>query len=413
MLSLLRIKDKLFYGWVVVIAGFAINAIILGTRYSFGVFFKSLESEFDLTRGATSGVFSAYMVFCCAFAILGGWASDRYGPRIVTFLMGLFVGLSFLLTSQTNSSWQLFISYSLLFAIGTGAGYVVLMSTISRWFDRRRGSALGIAGSGVGVGTVVIAPFATYLISSLDWRRAFIVVGLIAGAIIVSFSMLLKKDPSEIGVLPNGVKSGSGEMRIQDKQDDIQPISFSLLQAFRTSNFWFMWIVQLMWALCLHIVLVHIVPHATDVGISAAEAAVVLGLIGMISIPSRVVMGGLSDRIDRKVSAIICALLQAGAVVWLIWSQELWMFYLFAIVYGLGWGGIDPPVVALMGDVFGLRRIGVIMGAMIVGWGIGAAIGPVIGGLIFDVSNSYSAAFSVGAVAMLVATLSVALIRRQ
>ncbi len=413
MLSLLRIKDRLFYGWVVVIAFLIICTIIFGTRYSFGVFFKSLESEFSLTRGATSGIFSAYMAFSCVFAILGGWALDRYGPRIVTLLMGLFTGLSLLLTSQTNSLWQLFISYGLLLAIGTGAAYTVLISTTSRWFEKKRGLAVGLAGSGTGLGTVVMAPFASYLISNFDWRMAYIVMGLIAGLVIVSLSMLLRKNPGDIGVLPNGVKSDSGEMGVQEKRDDVQPVSLSLLQAFRTSNFWFLWTILLLWSLCLHLVLTHIVPHATDMGISATEAAVVLGLIGGISIPGRLIMGGVSDRIGGKASAIICALLQAGAMLWLMWSQELWMLYLFAVVYGFGYGGFDPPTVVLVVDIFGLRSLGVIMGALVVGYGIGAAIGPAVAGLIFDASNSYFMAFLIGALAMLITVLLLALIRQE
>ena len=180
LLSPLRLKDKLFYGWVVVAAFFIVGTIIWGIRFSFGVFFNSIESEFNLTRAATSTIFSIYMVLGGVFAILGGWALDRYEPRIVVLLMGLFTGLGLLLTSQTNSLWQLFITYSLLLSIGTNATYVVLTSTVSRWFDKKRGLALGIAGSGVGLGMMVMAPFATYLISNFDWRMAYIGIGLIA-----------------------------------------------------------------------------------------------------------------------------------------------------------------------------------------------------------------------------------------
>ena len=150
---LLLNRDRLFYGWVVVIACLLINTIIQGTRYSFGVFFKSIEGEFELTRTLTSGVFSVYMVLYSAIAILGGWALDRYGPKVVVFLMGIFVGLSLILTGRTGSAWQLFITYSLLLAIGTGAVYTVLMATTARWFEQKRGLALGITSSGVGVVT--------------------------------------------------------------------------------------------------------------------------------------------------------------------------------------------------------------------------------------------------------------------
>ena len=186
MPSLLRIKNRIFYGWVVTIAGLITLAFTLGTRHSFGVFFKSIEGEFGLTRGATSSIFSVYMFLCCVLAILGGWALDRYGPRVVALLTGSFTGLSLLLTSQTSSAWQLFITYSLLLSLGTGAIFTIVTSTVSRWFSSRRGLALGIAGSGVGLGTVIMAPFSAYLISSMDWRTAYLVMGILALLIVIA-----------------------------------------------------------------------------------------------------------------------------------------------------------------------------------------------------------------------------------
>ena len=173
MPSPLKLKDKLFYGWVVVASFFIIGTAIWGIRFTFGVFFKSIESEFTLTRTATSAIFSTQMVLGGVFTILGGWVLDRYGPRIVILLMGLFAGLSLLLTSQTNAVWQLFLTYSLLLAMGTSAIYVGVMSTVSRWFDRRRGLALGLASVGAGLGPMIMAPFATYLIANFDWHGVY------------------------------------------------------------------------------------------------------------------------------------------------------------------------------------------------------------------------------------------------
>lgn len=408
-----KTKGRLFYGWIVVATSFIIFALMLGSRYCFGVFFKSIGNEFDLTRTATSSIFSIYMVLCPAFAILGGWVLDRYGPRVVVFSMGFFACLSLLLTGQANSSWQLFLTYSLLFAIGTGPVYSVVMSTTSRWFAKKRGLALGITGSGGGLGTIVLAPFAAYLIDSFDWRTAFAVLGLIIGLGIVPLSMLLRKDPAEIGMLPDGADVPPGRSVVMNSKDNPEAGSLTLAQALRTRNFWFLWVVWLSFSLCLHLVLTHIVPYVTDAGVSTTEAAVVLGLIGSISIPGRLVMGVVSDKIGRKVSAIICALLQIGAMIWLTWAREFWMFCFFAIVYGFAFGGFDIPVTALIGDVFGVHSLGAIMGVLVVSWGIGAAIGPAVGGLIFDVTERYFMAFIIGALAMVVATFFVGITRHR
>jgi len=146
--------------------------------------------------------------------------------------------------------------------------------------------------------------------------------------------------------------------------------------------------------------LTHVVPRAQDVGIAPVQAAAIVSIVGAVTIPFRVAVGVASDRIGRKRVGVVCALLHTVAMLWLIGANELWMFYLFAVIYGIGYGGIDPPIVALIGDVFGLRRVGLIMGSLIVGWGLGAAVGPYLAGAVFDASGSYTAAFLAAALAM-------------
>jgi len=395
----------------VVIVFLVVGITLYGIAFSFGVFFKSIESTFSLTRAETSAVSSVNMLLVGVFGFLGGWALDRYGPKIVVLLMGLFAGLSLLLTSQATSSWQLFITYSLLLAMGIGGLYVVPAATVSRWFDKKRGLVLGIAGSGVGLGVVVMAPLATYLITNFDWRMAYIVIGLITWFMVIPLSRLLKKDPREIGALPDGLNSPT--LGVEHQEDGIQPLDSSLLQTLSTRNFWLFVFTWLFFAFSLLLILTHLVPHATDIGISAGKAATVLSLMGGAAIAGRVLMGIASDRIGRKLTVIVCALLQAGAMLWLIWSQDLWMLYMFALVYGFAYSGFDSSIGALIGDTFGLGKIGAIFGMLEFGFAVGAAIGPVVGGFIFDVSNSYSLAFLIGAVAMVITALLTVLVRRE
>ena len=416
MLLPLRLKDRLFYGWVVVIAFFVIQAVLWGTSYSFSVFFKSIESEFNLTRATTSAVFSLSMLLVCIFSILGGWASDRYGPRLVLFLMGLFTGLSLLLTSQTGAAWQLFITYSLLLAMGSGAAYVVTMSTVSRWFDKKRALAVGIAGSGGGLGLVAMAPFATYLISKFDWQMAYLVIGLIAWLTVIPISQLLRKDPYEIGALPDGVKPEVTDGQVPEldiEKESLQPSGLSVMELFKTRGFWLAIFIWLLFSFCMLLVFTHIVPHATDIGISAVNAAAILSLMGAARAAGMVLLGSVADKVGRKKTAIVCTLFQAGVMIWLIWAQDLWMLYLFAIAYGLANGGLLSSITALFGDTFGLNRLGLILGVLDVGWAIGAATGPFIGGLVFDINRNYSLAFLLGGVAMAIITLLIALIGRE
>jgi len=322
----LRLKDRLFHGWVIVVAFFIFGTTVMGIRLSFGVFFKSIENEFNLSRAATSTVVSLSTILGIAFAILGGWALDRYGPRIIVFLMGLATGTSLLLTGQTNAAWQLFLTYSLLLAMGTSTTYVVMMSTIMRWFDRKQGLALGIASSGMGLGMVVMAPFATFLISKFDWRMAYVILGFIAWSIILPLAMIIKH-PNErraLSIKAESVSVGTEKQQFAVGTISSQMAGLSLLQALRTRSFWLIMFIWVFYASNSLLVLTHLVPHTTDMGFSAAEAATVISLIGGITIAGRVLMGTLSDRVTSKATAIVCSLLLAGAMAWLVWAQDLW-----------------------------------------------------------------------------------------
>jgi len=405
---------SMFYGWVVVIASLIIILIVIGTRLSFGVFFKPLASEFGLTRAETSGVYSALMLLSCVVAIVGGWGADKFSPRILISFMGLFIGLSLILTSQAHSLWQLFVVYSFLSAIGTGGVFVVIMSIITRWFDKKRGLAIGISTSGVGLGMVIMAPMATSFIVNFGWRMSCILIGLISWLFIISMAMLLKKEPREMGLLPDGAESNEGKIVVPGISEGCtQTNSLSLLQALQTKNFWYLFFSWLLSSLFGYMVYTHIVPHATDMGIHPMKAATILSLIGAMNIPGRLLMGRISDSIGKKVTAIICALILVGAIIWLICSKDLWMLYFFAVGFGFFFGGMDASITALVGDIFGLHSIGIIMGTLSAGWSLGAAIGPFIGGLVYDMLNNYSVAFSINGAVMMMVTLLLALTKRK
>ncbi|MFC1995098.1 MFS transporter [Chloroflexota bacterium] len=404
-------KDRLFYGWVVVLSFLVIGIALYGIHFSFGLFFKSIESEFNLTRTATSAIVSTNLILAGISAFLAGLALDRYGPKTVILFMGLFTGISLLFTSQVNSYWQLFLTYSLLLSMGTGAVYVVSTSTVSRWFKKKRGLALGVAGSGVGLGTILMAPFATFLIINLDWRMSYLIVGLVAWIIVIPLSWLLKREPGEIGALPDGANLHSSY--IESEETSIQATDSPLSKVFRTRSFWLFLFCWLLFSSCLFLILTHLIPHLTDIGFSAQEAARVLSLIGVSAIAGRLIMGTVSDKIGRKRTSIIAALLQASAMFWLIEAQELWMFYIFSLLFGFAYSGFGASMGALIGDILGLSKIGTIFGLLDIGFGIGSAIGSAIGGIIFDISNSYTIAFIIGATSMLIVTLLVALIPKE
>ncbi|HEX77703.1 MAG TPA: MFS transporter [Dehalococcoidia bacterium] len=399
------LRGRFFYGWVVVASCLLVSSVLWGIRYSFGVFFKSLEAEFGWTRAMTSGVFAIHMILASLFAIIGGWALDRYGPKVVVVIMGMVTGISLFLTGRVEHVWQLYLAYSLLLALGSGASYIVVMSTGSRWFLRQRATALAIIGTGAGLGTLIMAPVAAQLISAYNWRASFLALAVIAWALVIPAALFLKKEPAEIGALPDGDREPAGLS--ENTAAGIELRYLSLVEALKTHSFWLLFLTWFAYSFCLHLVMTHVVPRALDLGIPPVQAAAIVSVIGAVSIPSRLIVGRISDKVGKRVTGIVCALLHTLALLWLISSTRVWMFHLFAVAYGIGYGGIDPPIVALIGDLFGLRRVGVIMGSLVVGWGLGAALGPYLTGLIFDLSNSYSLAFLAGALIMVMAAVSI------
>ncbi|MFH1087125.1 MAG: MFS transporter, partial [Chloroflexota bacterium] len=151
-----------------------------------------MESEFQLGRAATSGVYSAYMAVSALVGIAAGMAVDRWGPRRTLVVMALVTGLSLALVARMDAFWQLYITYGFLMALGSGGAYTVLLSATSRWFVRHRGLALSMAGSGAAVGAIVMAPVAAYLIGNLGWRMSYLAMGVVAMVGVSGLSFVFK-----------------------------------------------------------------------------------------------------------------------------------------------------------------------------------------------------------------------------
>jgi MFS family permease len=230
-------------------------------------------------------------------------------------------------------------------------------------------------------------------------------------ALVTPLSLLLKRNPQEIGLLPDGADFSASEAvprRFGMSADHLSPG-----QAMRTRSFWLMLIIFLIYASYLLTILTHLVPHITDLGFSATEAASVLSVAGGATIVGRVFLGTVSDRTGKKGAVMLGAALHIIALLCLLWARELWTFYVFALIFGFGWGGMGPATAALIGDTFGLGRLGAILGLLDVGFNIGAAIGPVVAGLIYDLKQTYFLSFLLGIGLILVTMVLVYFVRQE
>ena len=392
-------EPRFFYGYIIVLSASIIMMLTFGLNYTFGVFFKPLIAEFGWTKAATSAAYSLCTLVAGFLGIFAGRLSDRLGSRIVGIACGFFLGLGFLLLSQINAIWQLYLFYGLIIAAGIGGIWPALLPTVAKWFVARRGLMTGIVASGIGFGQIIVPPLASRLISIYDWRPTYIIIGIITLVFMIVAAQFLKRDPHQIGQLPYG------EDKVKQESSVSEARGFHFQAAIHTRQFWMICIIYFCFGFCLHTVGVHIIPHATELGIPAISAANILAAIGGASIVAKLVLGSASDRLGAKPSLVFSLILLLAAFLWLQIARELWMLYLFSIVFGFGYAGTMTMQPLLTAELFGLSSLGIILGSVTFAYTIGGAAGPVLSGRIFDITGSYSLAFLACAVLTVIAII--------
>jgi MFS family permease len=356
---------------------------------TFGVFFTPLLTEFGWSRVITSSAHSLCVFVFGFLGIVAGRLGDRFGPKVVLTAGGFLIGAGYVLMSQTSEIWQLYLFYGVIVGIGLSPSFVVPMSTTARWFTKRRGMVTGIVLAGSGLLRTTSPLVVSWLISSYDWRTSYIILGIVTLVFLIGSALLMKSDPSKVGLLPYGaseVKEGSSRSGAKDS---------SLGRAIQTRQFWMIFVVFLCFGLYLQIILVHIVPHAIDLGVSPTIAAGILAAFGGMSAGGMLVGGTISDKIGIKLSLITVLFLALVASLWLLVANSLWMLYLFAVIFGFAQGGLLVLTPLIVAELFGLSSHGAILGSIILAQTIGGSVGPALAGYIFDITSSYQFAWPI------------------
>jgi MFS family permease len=398
-------KSNIFYGYVVVAAAFLITIVAHGAQHTFGIFFKPLLDHFGWTKAATSAPFSLYLVLYGLLSIFVGRMNDRLGPRLVMTICAIFLGLGYILMSQVSAIWHLYLFYGVMIAVGMSGSWVPLISTIPRWFVHRRGLMTGIVTSGSGIGTILLSMLASALIATYQWRRSYIVVGVGVLVILVLAAQFLKRDPQKVGQLPHG----GGVIKTDAPYYAGEGLCFR--EAVGTVRFWMLCAMFFCFGFDLYTVMVHIVAHAIELGIPALKAASIIAVVGGVNAAGRVTIGSAGDRIGNMRCLVISFVLMTAALLLLTIAAEMWRLYLFAIIFGLGYGGLAAMMAPVPAELFGLRSIGTIVGAVMCSFTLGGAIGPVLAGHLSDITGSYHTAFLVCAAVSAAGTLLSLLIR--
>ncbi len=380
-------KHIYYYGYVIAAACFGIQAIGVGTYVSYGVFFNSLSSEFGWSRAVISGASSIAFFLMGLCGIFVGRLNDKIGPRNIMAVTGFLFGLGHLLMSRLGAVWQLYLFYGIIIGIGLSSVDVIALSTTARWFVKKRGIMTGIVKIGTGAGQFIIPLVASMLITSYGWRTSYIFIG--AGVLVslVAIAQLLRRDPSQISPLPD-CKNG-----VPGSKPGLASEGLSLGETVHMRQFWTICTVNLAIVFCFMSIIVHIVPHAQDIKISATRAATVLSTIGGVSMAGRFITGIAIDRIGSKKAMILCFILLIAGLLWLQIAKDLWMLYVFAVIYGIAHGGYFTTMSPIVAEFFGLNAHGVLFGIVVFSGTIGGAIGPILAGYIFDVTSGYGLAF--------------------
>ena len=379
-------KPAFFYGYLIVAACAGVQAVGIGTYVTFGVFFKPLLADFDWSRATLSGAHSLAFLVSGIVGILVGRLNDRFGPRLLMTSAGFLCGVALLLMSGISAPWQLYLFYSGLFGIGLSAVDVIALSTTARWFVLRMGVMTGIVKMGTGSGQLIMPLVASMLIASFGWRRSYMIMGVMAMVLLIAVAQLLRRDPAHMGLLPDAAPTQTPGAAFVER-------GLSLREALGNRQFWTIIFAHLAGVFSLMIIMLHIVPHATDIGIPPTAAAGLLSTIGGVSIAGRFVVGNAIDRIGTKPSMISCFILLITVLLWLQFAKELWMLYVFAVLYGFTHGGFFTVISPIVAEYFGLSSHGLLIGIAVFAGTVGGFIGPIFAGYIFDTTASYGIAF--------------------
>jgi MFS family permease len=401
----MRPAGRIFYGWVVVAAAFAVTFVGFGSAYTFSAFVEPLQHEFGASRGSVSLVFSLAGFLYFALGIISDPLADRYGAKRLAILGMLLVGLGFVFASQARTIVEVYAAYGLGVGLGVGCAYVPAVGVVQRWFIKRRGFASGLAVSGIGVGTLVMPPLASQLIRSFGWREAYLALGVIAAIAGASMSLLIVDDPREHGI------GSDGDSLDTNATVTTQP-GASVKEAIRTPQFMGLYAACLICGFGVFVPFVHLVPFAVGHRISQGSAVLLLGAIGVGSTVGRFLLGGLADRMGRQSFLVAMFIgMAASLAVWMV-AAGFWLLGAFALLFGSFYGGWVAILPAVVTDYFGGRNVSGIIGILYTSVAIGTLVGPSAAGFVFDIRHSYTLPIAASIAANVIAAVIAAITAR-
>jgi MFS family permease len=392
-----------FYGWIVIAVTFVTMAIGVNARTAFSLFFPPIIDEFGWERGITAGAFSFGFVASALVSPLIGRVMDRLGPRTVMELGVALMAGGLLLAPLTTQPWHLYLTIGVL--VGAGSiclGYSGQSLFLPNWFNRRRGLAIGLAFAGVGVGSVTLLPWVQLMIDQTGWRTACTAMGLLVLVVLAPINLFLRKRPEDLGLLPDGDAAASvaSAKPISNVVDPVWAgIDWTLQRAVRTARFWWLAIGYASGLYVWYAVQVHQTKYLRDVGFSPSVAVWALGAVSLLGIPGQILLGHVSDRVGREwIWSTSCAgfAICFSALIALSSYPSLVLVYVMVLSQGALGYGLTSIMGAVVVEIFQGKHYGSIFGTIMVAALAGGAAGPLVTGVLHDLSGSYTLAFAIG-----------------
>ncbi|HEY7437156.1 MAG TPA: MFS transporter [Methylomirabilota bacterium] len=368
---------NIFYGWVIVAAGIVMTCIGIGSMLSLGVFLQPMSEAMGWSRTGIS--LAALLNFLCmgVGSFLWGALSDRFGTRVVVLAGGILLGGGLVAASQAATLGQFQLLFGVIVGVAAGSFYAPMTATTTRWFTEHRSLAVALVSAGLGLGSMMVAPLAGWIITRYDWRVAMLAIGDLAWLCLIPAALLVRNPPA-----PGPAAAPAPGVAAARE--------FTVAEALRTPQFAAIALTHFACCAAHSGPIFHMVTNAIDHGVSAMAATTVLGAAGLASLSGRVVCGLLADRLGAKRVLIVGLAVQALAVSLYLVTRELAGFYALAFLFGLAYGGVMPLYAILVREYFGARIMGAAFGAVAFASTLGMALGPWVGGWLYDSFGSYS-----------------------
>ena len=392
-----------FYGWVVVAIAFVTMGIGVNTRTAFSLLFPPILAEFGWPRGATAGGFSIGFLASASYSPFIGVAMDRFGPRRVIPFGALVVAGGLVLTTLAREPWQMYLTLGMLVTGGTVMfSYIGHSMFVPLWFSRRRGLAVGLAFSGVGIGAIVMFPLIQRVIAASGWRTACLVEAALLVAVVLPLNFLFqRKRPEDLGLLPDGASASAGQAQRAALHAAVvdrtwAETEWTLPRAMAKARFWWLGLAYFCGLFAWYAVQVHQTKYLVEIGMAPDAAAFALGLVGLTGVVGQVGLGHLSDRIGREwvwSLAVAGFALCYGLLLLMRTHPAPVLMYAMVASQGLLGYGLASVYGIIPADLFQGPRYGTVFGVVSLMASLGAGAGPWVAGAIQDRFGSYAPAF--------------------